>query len=618
MAKYIELLGEISDLKNNLDLKLDDVEKQSILTEMNAELSEIKTERTKYEEKWNEADKQDSGNIEPTDFPWDEHSNTHINLIRSTKKTIKAKAKKLMNVNPMMLCKNIIGIQYPANVEEIRSIKEQYENFKLLDPSEANLIKNSDPTFDEAILYGTGVLKVWYNERSEIVRETEYYTPTDIDKFINNFKDVDSDDYNKILKKLEDFKEPIIVSVKKERRIGCGLEVKFVSIRNLFVRDVPEDLNKHQGIFELHKMRWQELETYFEKGVFDKEIKTELAAHKDFNKRDYDVYESIWRYDYDKDGISEKINVVFLDLDGTYKWLAGEQFPYNHNEPEYVIYYIEEGKDTVYRTGIYDMLIHPNKAIDKLWNQTIDTGTLLNAPAFEVEQGSEFDPQVKKWGPAVIWWVRKAGTIKPLVNINPNSRLPIEYIDKMMRNQEFETGVSIYTTGQESPTDPRAPAMKAMMLREESNVKIDEYIANLQKGNVKVFQLADSLLQQYYYEDENFLGYDNGSNQLQIDPNVLFTKFSFVPQYSQMTLNKALERQHNLETFQFLMSVPFVNQNVKAIRKGLEIILRSMPDSWEKNIEIILPKEEEMQATMQQLQMAQQQEQLQNQNKGRM
>jgi hypothetical protein len=43
-----------------------------------------------------------------------------------------------------------------------------------------------------------------------------------------------------------------------------------------------------------------------------------------------------------------------------------------------------------------------------------------------------------------------------------------------------------------------------------------------------------------------------------------------------------------------------------------------MPDSWEKNIEIILPKEEEMQATMQQLQMAQQQEQLQNQNKGRM
>jgi hypothetical protein len=85
-----------------------------------------------------------------------------------------------------------------------------------------------------------------------------------------------------------------------------------------------------------------------------------------------------------------------------------------------------------------------------------------------------------------------------------------------------------------------------------------------------------------------------------------------------MTLNKALERQHNLETFQFLMSVPFVNQNVKAIRKGLEIILRSMPDSWEKNIEIILPKEEEMQATMQQLQMAQQQEQLQNQNKGRM
>jgi hypothetical protein len=160
--------------------------------------------------------------------------------------------------------------------------------------------------------------------------------------------------------------------------------------------------------------------------------------------------------------------------------------------------------------------------------------------------------------------------------------------------------------------------MKAMMLREESNVKIDEYIANLQKGNVKVFQLADSLLQQYYYEDENFLGYDNGSNQLQIEPNVLFTKFSFVPQYSQMTLNKALERQHNLETFQFLMSVPFVNQNVKAIRKGLEIILRSMPDSWEKNIEIILPKEEEMQATMQQLQMAQQQEQLQNQNKGRM
>jgi hypothetical protein len=500
----------------------------------------------------------------------------------------------MMFVNPMMLCKNPINSKYD---EQIRSAKENYINFKVTDKTEMNLQEAESPVLNDTCLYGIGWLKVIWNEKMRVIKDTEYYTSLDIDKFQENFKDVK--DYTKFAKKLE--KNSIVINVKKRIKIGCGLEAQYVPLRNIYYRNKPKDLSKHKLIAELHEMTWDELNDYFVNDIFDKSVKDEIIQKEGYEKKPYKVWECIWKFDYDEDGESEKTVIIYLEHDGSERWLTGTEYPYNHNEDYYIPFRIEEDGNNIDGIGVYGMLRHVNKIINNLWNQTIDTGTLLNAPAFEVQQNSGFDPTVKRWGPLVVWWVRQTGTIKSLTNINAGARLPIEFIDRLLRYQEFETGVSIGMSGQESPQDPRAPAAKTMMLLQEANLKIDDYINTLQKSNIRIFYMSDSLLQQYYYEDENFTGYLTDKEIKRIDTKVLFTKFSFIPQYSQTTLNKALEQQYNKEMFSWLMGIPGFAQNPKIVRKGAEIVVRSMNDSWNNAIDEILPTVEEISGTQQQM-----------------
>lgn len=602
MAEYLEIINQIDEEGNEsiqdikLDLTADEQNEQIRL--IKEELGKIISERKHKEQIWDEADRQDSGNTEDEtdDIPWEGHSQAHINLIRSTKKTLLVKAKKMMFTNPMMLCKNPINTKYS---EDIRSQKESYINFKVTDRTETNLADSESAVLNDAALYGTGWLKFIWNEKMRVVKDTEYYTPMDIDKFKENFGD--TKDYGKFAKKLNN--GAIVLNVKKRIKVGNGLEAQYVPLRNMFYHDKPKDLNKHRLIAELHEMSWDELNCYFTNEIFEKSVKDEIIKDGEHEKKPYKVWECIWKYDYDDDGETERVVIIYLELNGGEYWLTGTEYPYNHNEPYYVPFRIEEEGDCVDGIGCFGMLRHVNKIIDNLWNQTIDTGTMMNAPAFEVQSNTGFDPTVKRWGPLVIWWVRQSGTIKPLNNVNAGARLPVDFIDRLLRYQEFETGVSIGMSGQESPQDPRAPAAKTMMLLQEANLKIDDYINTLQKSNIRIFYMADSMLQQYYYEDENFTGYLKDKEIKRVDPNVLFSKFSFVPQYSQMTLNKALEQQYNKEMFQWLMGVPGFAQNPNIVRKGAEIVVRSMNDSWNNAIDEILPSVQEIQVVQQQQQM---------------
>ena len=173
----------------------------------------------------------------------------------------------------------------------------------------------------------------------------------------------------------------------------------------------------------------------------------------------------------------------------------------------------------------------------------------------------------------------------------------MEYIDRAQRYSEWISGVSVYSTGRESPMDPRAPASKALMLLQEANLRLSEYITNLHHSNMKTVYLVDMLYQQYrkgeveYYQKEIRKDNEVKLEDVEISDKILLGNYRYIPHLSRITINKELERERNMQVLAMIKADPLIWSNPEAQRLAWEILLRSIGDEWEKNIDVFLPKQ---------------------------
>ncbi len=600
-TEYIEILSP--ENKNEIiPLKLNEDGKSSLIKEINIELNNIIVEREEYslEDVWDDEDKLYSTDEIEKDFPWPDSSKLHLGIIKSASDVVRNKAIKYTVVNPMMLCKDVPGkILDP----EILNKKEKLYNYIVNDKNDVDIKNKLSPVYLDACVHGLGWIKEDWNDNYENIIDTEYYIVGQEKEFIGNYRGfLTKSEIDKYVRELLDIGH-IELTVNKKVKRGCGLNIKYVDIRNLYVRVSPGDLNKHKLIAEKIVMTWSELNKYFINEKFDNTIADELRTKQDYNTRRYTVWQCRVLFDYNNDNEEEKCIVFLLDMDEpdtkrvkefdnasitSMKYLAGIKYPFNHNREYYIPYRIRPIKDFVYGESLPYMLRNSSKAIDASWNQTVDSGSLVNAPVFVCKENSTFDPTLKKWQPGAIWWVKDPNDIKSLTVSNPNARLPIEFVDRLMRHQELDSGISTYNTGQESSFDPRAPAAKAMMLLQESNLRIEEYINNLHDSNVQLFVIFDKLFKQYYDNETYRIG------DIEINPEIIYSEVEFLPQMSSMTMNKALERENNMEMLKFVSGIPMVWNDLNKQRLCLEIVFRSMNDQWGTNADKLLPSKEEI------------------------
>jgi hypothetical protein len=163
------------------------------------------------------------------------------------------------------------------------------------------------------------------------------------------------------------------------------------------------------------------------------------------------------------------------------------------------------------------------------------------------------------------------------------------------RYAEWIIGVSAYMSGRESPIDPNAPASKAYMLLQEANIRINAYIRKIDLSNQKTWFQLDRLYYQNFDEEDNYFGdpKEEGDGFDSITRKELNIPVQYIPQLSDISINKALEREENTKTGLMLLQFPTITQNPEATRKVLEIILRSAGGEWDKQIDVLLPSEKE-------------------------
>lgn len=580
-------------------INLSEDQREELRDQIDEEIGEIEGLRTKYGllNKWREGREQYAGIIQPKDFPWAKSSNLHIHITSMAVDVLNVKAKSQMFVSPAMICRPLPA-QGGNNLYKNISLKEKFMDYKMLE--EIDIEDSTNQSREDAINLGTGITKVIYDRRYENgVIKKEIYEPTieDIMRFMDDFKDDnDSELYKQYLSDLGNG-IPVELWYETDEMVYNNPKLLYVKLENLYLRpDIPDILD-HRIIQEKIDMTWLDIENQVKSGFFDKNLIADLKEKypDEYTKKSYDVRETIYYYDYDNTGYLKRLVYTYLKEEHLDARLI--TYPYTHLRPYYVLHYIKKRKDSIYGEGLADRLKDTNKAINQLWNQTVDSGTLRNAPVFKAANSSkdEFDPEEQRWAPATIFWMDDIKNIEAFqLSAQPVGEM-INYISRLERYAEWITGVTAYMTGRESPLDPNAPMGKAYMLLKESNLRVSDSIKNLHRANKEIYEQVDSLI--YQYIEDNEVPYLSTSGEKieteNITKKILGIKVQYIPQLSDIVVNKELQKEQNMTFSIFLMKNPIIQQLPGAIRTILEILIRGQGGIWEKNINKLLPPEEE-------------------------
>jgi len=587
-------------------LKLTDSEQKDIINDIVVAVGEFKTQRGEegIEEEWQNAldlHNGDTADIE-SDYPYEDFPKLHIHITGMTDDILAEKLRKRTLVRPMMLARAKPQLQ---NVDKfVVSKKEKFIADKTF--GEMALEENQSPIIEDAIKLGTGIGKLCHIREIQNKRTLEVYEPTikDIERFVEDFANNKNDVYRENISTLkknlaEGIKESISVWVEKEEVIKFQPKLSWVDPFNLYLDYYITDLRYHRVIAEkIPDIGWEELNSYFDSGYFDKENDNILEDLKkkypkeEYTKKKYTLWECNYKFKYKKNYI--RSIVTYIEELPT-KLAKSISFPYLMDTPNYYIYKIINKRNSIYGTGIPIKLKDTNLAVNHIWNLNIAAAEFTIAPMMVANVSStNFDPTSKKFGPATIWWLGANDKIVPLDNAH-NLQDSYKLLEYLHRYAEWISGVSAYMSGRESPIDPNAPASKAYMLLQESNLRINSYIRKIDQTNIKLFEAIDSLYFQFYNDSVKYYeeSTDSGYISKEISRKELGTPVNWIPQLSDITINKALEKEENFKMAAFLLSQQMVVRLPKAQRRIIEIVLRSQGGEWEKAIEDLIPDAKE-------------------------
>lgn len=579
-------------------ITINEDEEKILLKQINDYIEAVEKKRGEWDlyDRWQEARDQYSGIVEDKDFPWEDCSNLHIGITSMSVDILNTKAQAQMYVDPMMLLKPLPGQQSETLYQDVE-LKEKFLNNKVLE--EIEIADISDNILEDAINIGTGIMGIRYLRQIDFdALELEIYEPTaeDIMRFEEDFGDSkDTESYKKYTKDLM-AGEPVEVWYEKDEILKDSPELYHVKLEDLYLMPDVDDIDRQRMIPEKIEFSWLQLVNYVETKYFEGSILKYLRDKytDDYYKRKYPAFQTICYYDYEKNNRPKKIVATALaDESGKQciKLIKTITYPYIHREAYYSLYYIKRISGSIYGEGLAEKLKHTNKALNNLWNQTVDSGTYRNLPMLKGVKTEMEDVTMKTPKPGAVWYLKQIGALEVL-HMGGQYIETINYIARLERYAEWLSGVSAYMTGRESPLDPNAPASKAFMLLKESNLRVNKSIQSLHRSNKRTFKQIDKLIYQYargtklpylVRSGEEFKSKD-------IDRKLLGIKVDYVPHLSDITINKEAENQQDMGFAVYLQSRPLIQQNPGSEEVILETLIRNKGGIWEKNLDKLLPQ----------------------------
>lgn len=616
-----EIIAEDEDERKKLrygEIDIDNDEKKDITIKILKEINEsIRLSRQQMDNIRAWQDLAD-GKVPPRTFPYDNASNLCLPILATKIRVATARFMKVLFPQSPIRIKG-------GTKDEIKKAPKAQEFLNRIIAVESKLKRVFRRMLRKVGRAGTCILKPYWVKETQMVKDIVEYD--DLEKFRRDFPSAEKsgiahNEYRDLIKKLGNG-ETVEFIVEYEDVKYQGVKVDIIDREDFIVPfgtiDSQDCLFNAQRI----RRRWYQLKEMELDGIYENidellpRIVDDKGAIVDEN-REYVLYEVIRKYPAFKNNKklpahirNKPVDCLFTigiaggtkpeykdDLEGTATnavYLRGEIYPFFHNRRFFIPFRTEEG-DWFDGIGLGQKLYNLNIEANFFHNTRIDSLLIASTLSFKARRNSSLATEEQFWQPGGITWVDRMDDIEQFTVV-PTGRDLVAEEQMMMRMCELHSGITDYASGKESATDPRAPAAKAMMMLQETNMSINEYVDTL-RGSFS--ELAFQVLQLYFQfipkEMEYQITGDKGSEMKKITRQELRMKSAdFIVVGSTAEDNKYLDRQEFMTLVETMMKFPEVAQNPIARRE----ILDRMLDKWEiKGKERIVPSEEDTEKAM--------------------
>jgi hypothetical protein len=316
------------------------------------------------------------------------------------------------------------------------------------------------------------------------------------------------------------------------------------------------------------------------------------------------LYELTIKFAMDPGEAEEKLLVVYSrDHE---KILACKDYPYRIDNM--ALFRINKRPNRLIGRSIPQKTRDINDEVDTMHRQRVNSRTISHVPSFigDSNKKKEFDAANpdKVFVPGKEWWVPGGiqGGAFDQFKVQPvdlGDSMAEEANDMKVLDLLLGSAVALLS-GQAAPTDPSAPGNKTQTMIAQSNLRMDDPLAEFREG---VEQLGDICLSHLYQFGPPVLEYlartDDGEETRSLYKKILRQGLRMKMAGVTITQNPETEMARGFQTFQFLMSWPVFQQNaqgqVEMIRDALKKGRVSRWDKYVPTIEEVQAKQVEVQ-----------------------
>lgn len=461
------------------------------------------------------------GISEPTDFPWPGSSTlykpmteTRMNIVHAFWMSIlRPKVGQLFNcVTDKLWDKE--EVQLAQDLTQYFNNERAFNRMYLQSASESFTASMRDGTVGRSLDWERKVEKRW-----------EIVTYKTSDEFLAKNPAPESlgmseESYTKILEKLS---SGIPVALDEEYNVVTKNMpvIDTEEIKDLVI--YPMTVSRQDRTKLLGKRFWlraSELNQRAEDGLYDKEavkkviestpVEDQRDTVSNFQdsiegisqptvKSDYCLIQCRYYFDYDGDGIEEKMLITFEVNSKTL--LQCDKYPFYHNNDFIKLSRFKRRPKRILGRGVCQMLDDVNTEANIQARFRVNSMAIINAPHFKADETlkSRLDPNrpENRIRPGGIWWLPKNSMKDVESLVQDGKNMGDLFREEVFLNQTADNllGASELRSGRETPNDPRAPAAKTQLLLQQSSQRLDDFIFD---AILVENEILDDALKLYY------------------------------------------------------------------------------------------------------------------------
>jgi len=500
---------------------------------LRTEIDAMVSDRGPLVEKWiREIELYEAKPKNEKDFPWPGASNMIVPIIGSMVDTIYPRIySTIFGVKPLMTVEE----KHPNWAQHAKDLQFYLEIVNSVDLKVESIAQS---WFLEAIIHGTSVVKlVWdtietgtktYNEEGEIESQES---------------EVVKDGPALYRVPLEDFFIPLWAnSIAESPIVAHRIRTYWGRLR------AQEDSGLYVNLDQI------EYSTDWRANDLERARQEQEEAIPSYEDK-YEIYECWLDYDYDGDGVDERMVVTFHLETGTI--LRAQFNPYWHRRKPFREFIYWPRSDRFYGIGIASMIEQIQDEVSTLHNQGIDNRTATNTRMWEVLRGSTADRTFDGTAPGRKIKVDRLGEeIRPLEFASKQDGYS-DAENNAVRYAQHRTGVSDFLSGTDMGGGGRETATTTMVKMQEARTRFNWTMDSARQALSDIAQMTLSLLQQFG-DDRRLDGLmdeaaaDRVAEFLALDQQEVQDRTQVTVTASTASLNKEAEKQNLIALVQLM------------------------------------------------------------------